>query len=83
MKTDAAGKPLKIGPGENCPKCKRRMQRRTHPDGWKPKKEQAYYFRWWDVCWNKKHGLHVQHYERAKVIVEHDNLLKSLENTVV
>lgn len=49
--------------GEPCPKCLGPMLRKSHPQGWKPKPTQEYYFEYWDVC---KKCPHMQHYESAK-----------------
>ena len=65
-------KGVAIAGGGVCPKCRRKMQRFTHPPGWEPKPGQPYFFLWWDVCRNKPahRATHVQHYEEAKVHVD-------------
>lgn len=49
-----------IGQGEECPKCLRTMERRTHN---KKVEEKSYFYTQWDYCKNCKH---VQHYEKFK-----------------
>lgn len=51
------------GTGGPCPHCGKVMARRQHPDTWKPKSNQPYYFEYWDVC---QPCRHIQHYEAAK-----------------
>jgi hypothetical protein len=59
----------KISGGEFCPKCKLIMQRYEHGQNWKPKADQPYYFKFWDIC---TPCAHFQHYEAAKVhVAEH------------
>lgn len=58
-------KPVKIEGGQKCKKCRRTMQRKTHPGHWRPKKDQPYFFAYWDIC---KCGM-IQLYEDAKVIL--------------
>lgn len=52
-----------VGRGKGCPKCKRKMVRKSHPEDWSPRSSQPYYFAYWDVCGKCRH---VQHYEDAK-----------------
>ena len=54
-------------PPEDCPKkCGGILVWRSHPDSWKPKPRQGYYFKQWRVC----NGCsYVQHQERYKVFV--------------
>lgn len=59
-------KAVKILGGLGCKKCGKTMQRFEHPNGWRPRKEQPYYFRYWDNC---RCGV-IQHYESAKVVIE-------------
>ena len=47
-----------VGKGKRCPHCGKMMQRYSHPDGWKPKPAQRYFFRHWDRC----ACGHIQHY---------------------
>lgn len=58
MKTNKA---IIIGIGNECPKCKDPMDRRSHPNHWKPKK--SYFYTKWDMC---KKCKHIQHYEEFK-----------------
>lgn len=51
------------GKGAPCPRCGSLMTRRQHPEMWKPKANQPYYFEYWDVC---QPCRHIQHYESAK-----------------
>ncbi len=53
-----------IGPGNECPKCRKVMQRFQHGAGWKLKERQPYYYTYWDKCTG---GHHIQMYEAAKV----------------
>jgi hypothetical protein len=53
-----------LGQGNDCPKCKRKMQRRGHKFLGKKQKNAPYYFSQWDyclACW------HLQHYDEYKV----------------
>lgn len=65
-------KALVTGEGERCPRCGKKMVRKEHKPEWRPKASQPYYFKWWDVCRNRKCRHHVQHYEAAKVWVARD-----------
>lgn len=56
-------KAVASGKGDPCPKCGKPMARRQHPETWKPKANQPYYFEFWDVC---QPCRHIQHYESAK-----------------
>lgn len=49
--------------GLACPKCNRSMQRLMHGPDWRPRADQAYWFKYWDYC---QPCRHVQHYEVAK-----------------
>lgn len=51
------------GQGGKCPHCDNMMVRRQHPETWKPRANQPYYFEYWDVC---QACRHIQHYEVAK-----------------
>jgi hypothetical protein len=53
--------------GKPCPKCRRPMERRSHPQGWEPKPGQPFYFAAWDYC---RPCRHVQHYEAMKRYVD-------------
>jgi len=55
-----------IGKGGRCPKCLKLMGRYKHPDGWKPKVTQPFYFSFWDKCVPCRY---LQHYEEAKVFL--------------
>jgi len=59
-------KKLLLNGGLTCPKCHRPMQRRCHKPDWKPKRNQPYYFSYWDVCGKCRH---IQLYEATKVWV--------------
>lgn len=59
-------KAQKIGVGNRCRRCGKTMIRCAHKKGWKPKKDQPYYFEYWDKC---KCGM-LQHYEAAKVMLK-------------
>ncbi len=54
------------GIGNPCPKCSKPMERMKHGPTWKLKKDQPYYFRYWDRC---RPCHHIQHYETAKVML--------------
>lgn len=56
-------KAIKISGGKPCPKCDMPMQRKEHPEGFKPKPGRNW-FRYWDHCIPCGH---VQHYESARV----------------
>lgn len=56
-------KPVKVGMGRTCPKCKGKMGRFEHKPEWRPKPKQPYYFKYWDKCGPCKR---MQHYEEAK-----------------
>lgn len=56
----------KLPGGNDCPKCKRPMQRFKHGPSWKPKARQPYFFAYWDIC---KPCRHIQMYEKAKVFL--------------
>jgi hypothetical protein len=53
--------------GKPCPKCRRPMERRSHPQGWEPKPGQPFYFAAWGYC---RPCRHVQHYEAMKRYVD-------------
>lgn len=55
---------IKGGTGKPCPKCSKPMERTKHGPTWKPKKNQPYYFSYWDRC---RKCRHIQLYEVAKV----------------
>jgi hypothetical protein len=50
--------------GEQCPHCKKTMQRRGHTTISDKQLKQPYYYSEWDYCYPCKH---VQHYEKFKV----------------
>lgn len=52
---------------KQCPKCHQPMLRHRHPESWKPRRGQPYYFDYWDIC---KQCRHIQHYEKAKVFLD-------------
>lgn len=54
-----------IGKGENCPKCHRTMDRRSHKKLKSKQTEAPFYFSAWDYCWGCHH---LQHYEHFKVV---------------
>jgi hypothetical protein len=54
-------KAIVSGIGLPCPKCHKPMQRKRHPEGWKPKDK--WYFEQWDVC---TPCGHVQHYNEFR-----------------
>ena len=58
-----------IGTGRHCPKCHKLMGRFEHPDHWKPRPTQPYYFTYWDKCTKCRH---IQHYEDAKCYLSGD-----------
>lgn len=64
---EAAGKRREIEGGIPCPKCSEPMQRVEHNERWVPKKDQPFYFRYWDKCVPCRH---IQHYESAKVMLD-------------
>lgn len=53
-----------VGNGGKCPKCRNPMLRCEHKENWAPRKNQPFYFRYWDKC---KKCRHIQHYESAKI----------------
>ena len=55
-----------IGIGEECPKCRNRMQRRGHKYLTDKQKRQPFYFSEWDVCVTYP-CRHLQHYDKYKV----------------
>lgn len=57
-----------IAVGEDCPKCRKPMERRTHKKLRSKQINAPYYFSEWDCCRPCKH---IQHYEHFKV--ENDN----------
>ena len=56
-----SNKSVIIGIGNECPKCKEPMQRRSHPSHWKSAK--SYFYTQWDFCEKCKH---VHHYDDFK-----------------
>lgn len=62
------------GKGAPCPSCNKLMARRQHPETWKPKANQPYYFEYWDVC---QPCRHIQHYEAAKRWLKEEPALKA------
>ena len=38
--------------GQACRNCGTAVVKREHPQGWKPKTGQPYYFKWWLMCRN-------------------------------
>lgn len=54
---------VSFGVGAICPKCGDVMDRKEHPPAWVPKRDQPYYFEYWDIC---HHCSHFQLYETAK-----------------
>lgn len=73
-----SNKAIVVGNGEQCPKCKKSMERRKHPTHWKPKK--TYYYTEWDYC---NDCYHVQHYDKYKSpqwleIENNETFLKSI-----
>lgn len=56
--------------GENCPKCRKPMQRREHKQILEKQKNAPYYFKEWDYCTSCNH---LQHYEWAKVMNNNDS----------
>jgi len=57
-------KTYKVGKWEDCPKCGRMMERRSHGVNETSYKNKAYYYTEWDYCPQCKH---VQHYEKFKI----------------
>lgn len=61
----SSNKSVTVGRGNECPKCRSRMERRKHPQTPVPNsKARSHYFSEWDCCRSCKH---VQHYEEFKV----------------
>lgn len=50
-----------VGVGKDCPKCFELMERRKHPENWKPTHD--YFFTEWDFC---PKCLHIQHYREFR-----------------
>ena len=53
-----------IGKGEECPKCNKLMDRRSHRKLRSKQLNAPYYFSKWDYCWGCHH---IQHYNHFKV----------------
>jgi hypothetical protein len=64
MNVSKRKKAIRAGAGGMCPKCKLVMQRFEHPEAWRPKANQPYFFKYWDIC---KGCRRIQMYEIAKV----------------
>jgi hypothetical protein len=48
---------------EACRRCNATMVRYQHAEGWQPRPNQSFFFRWWDVC---SRCRRIQHYGAAK-----------------
>jgi len=53
----------------DCPKCRQKMERRTHKEITDKVLAQAYYYSEWDYCTSCNH---VQHYEQYKTYNKND-----------
>ena len=62
MKNKISNKAITIGYENECPKCKKLMERRKHPAHWVNKNPVCFYTEW-DYCPDCNH---VQHYEEYK-----------------
>ncbi len=71
-------KSVVTGKGNDCPKCLRQMDRYSHGKLWKPKKDQPYFFKYWDRCFRCRH---LQHYEEAKEFLNNQELQQVRQRT--